>query len=138
QDLNQDPLACAARTGNVGEVLRLLEQGQNPNRGDELGETPLFEAAACGSVEVVAALLVHRADPEQTSFSGGLAADLATEPVTKTLLATYAGLPVSDEEKANCCKAIEDDELREAVANRFRAEMFRGSVLPRYMQKLRA
>ena len=33
--------------------------------GDELGETPLFEAAACGSVEVVAALLVHRADPEQ-------------------------------------------------------------------------
>ena len=32
-------------------------------RGDELGETPLFEAASAGSVDVVAALLVHRADP---------------------------------------------------------------------------
>jgi len=40
--------------------------------------------------------------------------------------------------KAACCRAITDDELREAVANKFRAEMFRGSVLPKYMQKLRA
>lgn len=40
--------------------------------------------------------------------------------------------------KAACCRAIQDDELREAVANKFRADMFRGSVLPKYMQKLRA
>lgn len=40
--------------------------------------------------------------------------------------------------KAACCRAIQDDELREEVANKFRADMFRGSVLPKYMQKLRA
>eukprot|EP00435_Cladocopium_sp_Y103_P000767 s1039_g1.t1 len=138
KDLNQDPLACAARNGDVDEVLRLLESGYNPNVGDELGETPLFEAASAGSVNVVAALLVHRADPDQKSLSGGIAADLATESVTKSLLATYAGIKVSDDEKAACCRAITDDVLREAVANKFRAEMFRGSVLPKYMQKLRA
>lgn len=40
--------------------------------------------------------------------------------------------------KAAACHAIHDEELREAVANRFRAESFRATVLPRYMQKLRA
>ena len=87
QDLNQDPLACAARDGDVEEVLRLLDGGYDPNigavlsgvtremetnacqvssfSGDELGETPLFEAASAGSVDVVAALLVKRADPDK-------------------------------------------------------------------------
>ena len=32
------------------------------------------------------------------SLSGGIAADLATEAVTKSLLATYAGIKVSDDE----------------------------------------
>eukprot|EP00434_Breviolum_minutum_P025068 symbB.v1.2.022144.t2/scaffold1909.1/size96399/8 len=127
EDLNQDPLACAARSGDVDEVVRLLEGGCDPNVGDELGETPLFEAASAGSVNVVAALLVHRANPQQKSLSGGIAADLATESVTKSLLATYAGIKVSDDEKAACCRAIQDDELREAVANKFRADMFRGA-----------
>ena len=69
------------------EVLRLLDGGHDPNigssprtqqivpvnrflgaddlPGDELGETPLFEAASAGSVDVVAALLVKRADPDK-------------------------------------------------------------------------
>ncbi|CAJ1356431.1 unnamed protein product, partial [Effrenium voratum] len=131
QDLNQDPLACAAREGKADAVLKLLEGGHNPNIGDELGETPLFEAASAGSVDVVAALLVHRADPNLKSLSGGRAADLATDPVTKSLLATYAGGAVSEEERIAACRAISDDELRDEVANRFRAELFRASVLPR-------
>lgn len=138
KDLNQDPLACAARTGDVEEVLRLLDGGHDPNIGDELGETPLFEAASAGSVDVVAALLVKRADPGKRSLSGGIAADLAADSVTRSLLSTYAGIKISDEEKAAACGAIKDDELRESVANKFRAEHFRGSVLPRYMQLLRA
>ena len=53
-----------------------------------------------------------------------------------SLTAQQSGSKIS--RKAACCRAITDDELREAVANQFRAEMFRGSVLPKYMQKLRA
>ena len=36
EDLNQDPLACAARDGDVEEVLRLLDGGCNPNVGQRL------------------------------------------------------------------------------------------------------
>ena len=36
QDLNQDPLACASRNGDVEEVLRLLDCGHNPNIGPVL------------------------------------------------------------------------------------------------------
>jgi len=62
-----------------------LEGGADPNRPDDLGETPLFEAAASENPDLVAALLAHKADPNKVSFTDVVAQSLATDAVSKTL-----------------------------------------------------
>ena len=78
------------------------------------------------------------------SWSGFLCNELLIDHLNLDIKSTQWTLGVHSSgfrylpRKAACCLAIQDDELREAVANKFRADMFRGSVLPKYMQKLRA
>ncbi|CAE8590788.1 unnamed protein product, partial [Polarella glacialis] len=52
-------LAQAARSGNLREVMRLLEAGAVAELPDSLGRQPIFEAAASGSTDVTAVLLLH-------------------------------------------------------------------------------
>lgn len=138
QTLNQAPLACAARRGHLQTVLRLLtEDGTNPNVGDELGETPLFEAAAGGCADVVAALLLHRADPGQRSLSGGVAFDLAADSTTRSVLACFGGGEATVEEKWAACRALDDEDIQAGVATRLRSENMRGDALQHTLRKLR-
>lgn len=135
--LSQAPLACAARAADVGEVLRLMTVGTDPNQSDDFGETPLFEAAAAGNVDAVAALLLHSADPNQKSLSGGEAADLANVPAVRTLLAFFAGAEPSTQEKWAACQSVSDPSLRAAITSRLRVGSMQ-EALRHTLRKLRA
>mmetsp|Transcript_29749 Transcript_29749/g.68494 ORF Transcript_29749/g.68494 Transcript_29749/m.68494 type:complete len:716 (+) Transcript_29749:96-2243(+) len=77
--LRPPALHIAAARGDVLAVLKLLVAGANPNEEDSvLGESPLFEAAAADSAEVVFLLLLFGADPRRrgrhtTSIAHGFA-----------------------------------------------------------------
>merc|ERR1719210_2284872 len=90
-------LSDAVEIGDVREVLRLLqEEHADPNVEDSAGETPLFEAVACGNTELTAALLVCAADPDRRACSGFTATALATKPPVRTLLELFGGNEVDN------------------------------------------
>lgn len=53
----------AATRGDVREVQELLDQGENPDKADDEGWTPMISAAASEFVQVVAKLLEAGANP---------------------------------------------------------------------------
>ncbi len=57
-----EALHAAVRSGNLSEVNRLLASGADVNAGDELGSTPLLDAAWSGNADIVRVLLQHGAD----------------------------------------------------------------------------
>lgn len=56
-----NPLAVAAKTGNLQQVKILIAKGANPNQVDSEGKNALHWAAAEGHADVVAFLLAHKA-----------------------------------------------------------------------------
>jgi len=80
------PLALAAKTGSMKKVMKVLQEGANVNASNARGETPLFTAAASGSLDVTAALLLHSADPGRKSKSGLMAQDAAPPGPVRSLL----------------------------------------------------
>ena len=78
---SRETLATVARKGDLANVLRLLKQGCDPNEPDARGETPLFKAVESCNGDVVAALLVHLADPGKQSRAGALPEDLANPSI---------------------------------------------------------
>eukprot|EP00747_Dinoflagellata_sp_TGD_P062245 gnl/TRDRNA2_/TRDRNA2_152912_c0_seq1.p1 gnl/TRDRNA2_/TRDRNA2_152912_c0~~gnl/TRDRNA2_/TRDRNA2_152912_c0_seq1.p1 ORF type:complete len:402 (+),score=94.57 gnl/TRDRNA2_/TRDRNA2_152912_c0_seq1:254-1459(+) len=95
-------LIPAVRNGDVQQMLSLLQHGVDANTLDENGEPVLFEALSSGNVDAVAVLLLHRADQNQRSRDGTLAADVAGDFATRTLLKLFQGKEVAPavEEKA--------------------------------------
>lgn len=85
------PLAEPVRNGDLTEVMRLLAAGEDPNVVDVVGETPLFEAAASGHLDIMAALLINRGDPHKSSQSDMRAEDLAQSQSAQVLLQLFAG-----------------------------------------------
>lgn len=75
----------AVRCSDAQEVARILAAGADPNVPDELGETPIFEATAVGHANIVALLLMSRADPEYRSPQGMVARQMALEPAALLL-----------------------------------------------------
>ena len=60
---NSQGLMIASLIGDTSAVVKLLDNGANPNIRDENGRTPLIEAAFGGHSDVVATLLRSGADP---------------------------------------------------------------------------
>mmetsp|Transcript_103960 Transcript_103960/g.289678 ORF Transcript_103960/g.289678 Transcript_103960/m.289678 type:complete len:278 (-) Transcript_103960:495-1328(-) len=57
-----------AQRGEAEEVQRLLAEGEDPNRLDDLGLTALHGAAKKGHGRIVSLLLEHRADVDACAF----------------------------------------------------------------------
>ncbi|MBM3962198.1 MAG: ankyrin repeat domain-containing protein [Planctomycetes bacterium] len=65
-----DLLLRSAQAGNLAAVQRILATGQDPNRGDGHGVTPLMHAAGSGHLDVVQALLAAKANPRLADAAG--------------------------------------------------------------------
>ncbi|CAE8602905.1 unnamed protein product, partial [Polarella glacialis] len=111
----EDLLLFASQANSLLEVNRLLHQGADPNVADEDGETPLFEAAASGNVDITATLLLHSADPGYRSMHGMVAGDLAADSRVKTLLDLFQGKAVGAEAKESAMAGLKGS-LRQQVA----------------------
>uniref|UniRef100_A0A7S4SM32 Uncharacterized protein n=1 Tax=Alexandrium monilatum TaxID=311494 RepID=A0A7S4SM32_9DINO len=105
-DGSLSPLAAAVRHGNLATVLQRLGEGANPNERDALGETPLFEAAACGRANVVAALLASRAEVHRRSLAGGCALDVCANRGTHLLLTLFRGVHLDEELEALALEGV--------------------------------
>lgn len=85
-------LMLSVRRGNLGQVLDALGANADPNERDMVGETPLFEAAGKGNIDIVAALLCHSADPRKKSHAGNVAGDFARDKSVRLLIALFRGV----------------------------------------------
>jgi len=112
------PLAEAVSNGNLSEVIRLLQAGEDPNVQDFVGETPLFEAAASGDIDIMAALMLNGADPMTRSHSEMIAEDIAEKPVVKVILQMFCGREDLDPEKVNGVYDSLSPEISRCVAQR--------------------
>jgi len=135
-NLSQQPLAAAARTADLEEVLRLLEDGADPNCIDELGETPLFEAASSGNADVTAALLLHGADPKLKSFIGTTAVNLADDPYIISLFHLFSGVHLELQVKHHIMQALTHEEIKAKIAVRLRSSGM-DEALKHTLRKLR-
>jgi len=115
EDGDEAPLLVAAQQADLSEVERILGQGVDPNIADSMGETALFEAAASGNSDMVAALLLHSANPQQQSTSGMEARDLAANASIMTLLSLFSGTNVSIDEKRSALETLSAPYRRKVV-----------------------
>jgi ankyrin repeat protein len=69
-DGQRSELQRVAFWGLADSVHDLLEEGVNPQAGDEKGDTPLHEAARNGHKEIVEELLQHGADVNEPNHHG--------------------------------------------------------------------
>lgn len=70
-------LRKAAKAGNLNEVVRLLEQGVDPNSRGKGGGTALHKAAKKGHLEIVQLLVFKGANPALPNSKGRSALDVA-------------------------------------------------------------
>jgi ankyrin repeat protein len=66
-----DALRLAVRSGDLNEVNKVLSSGADANARDEMGSTPLIDAAWSGNVEIARTLLQHGADVNATHREAG-------------------------------------------------------------------
>jgi ankyrin repeat protein len=69
-DQGNTPLYKAVKSGNVGDVKRLLKGGANPNICNAHHLTPLHQAAYWGETEIVELLLKHGAKADADNGKG--------------------------------------------------------------------
>jgi len=112
--LEEEPLLVAVREGSLTTVKDLLKQRANPNSLDLLGETPLYEATACGNVRIAAVLLLAGADPCHVSPRDSRAVDLAAEKPMRELLQFAAGTKSASDAKQYNLVLNELDEAMQA------------------------
>ncbi|XP_072167948.1 ankyrin repeat domain-containing protein 54-like [Diadema setosum] len=93
-------LRLAAQQGEYHEVLRLLDEGINPNRGDDRGRTALHFAITKGFRDIVQLLLDRGADVNQKDGIGNTPLHLAAIgshiSMVTTLLQAGANVQVLD------------------------------------------
>ena len=73
----------AAAAGDMATLQERIQEGENVNARDELGNTPLHVAAAAGHAQAVTALLQAGADSMATNKQGKRPAELAANAATR-------------------------------------------------------
>lgn len=73
------PLHDAARSGDIAEISRLLEEGEKINERNARGQTPLHIAAAMGHTDLITFLITAGADINAKDKRGLTALNLAAE-----------------------------------------------------------
>eukprot|EP00930_Biecheleria_cincta_P094801 TRINITY_DN8632_c0_g1_i7.p1 TRINITY_DN8632_c0_g1~~TRINITY_DN8632_c0_g1_i7.p1 ORF type:complete len:410 (-),score=90.47 TRINITY_DN8632_c0_g1_i7:672-1901(-) len=114
-------LLLATQANGLTEVLRLLQNGADANVADEVGETPLFEAAAIGNADITAALLLYSADPGHKSSHGMTARDLAASSQITTLLELFQNAPVDDSARDLALASLSGS-VKDLMAKRFQQQ----------------
>lgn len=76
-------LCEAATAGQLQTLQERINEGENVNARDEMGNTPLHLAAAAGQVHIVQALLKAGADPIATNKDGKRPAELAVDEASR-------------------------------------------------------
>lgn len=108
-------LVQAVACGEVEEVKWCLERGANPNAEDLVGDPVLFEAVLSNNPELVAALLVYRADPGISSSGGPTPADIAEDVTITTLLQLFLGHQDVDMQEKHAAMRVLSEDLCHAV-----------------------
>lgn len=70
-------LVLASKEGNIEFVKNILESEFDPNKTDELGNTPLHLAALNGHIDIARLLVKNGANPTLKNKSGKTAIDAA-------------------------------------------------------------
>lgn len=78
-DPDVSPLMRAASGHSLSQFYTLLQAGADVNAHDQMGSTPLMAASFAGNVEMVEALLAHRARVNDKNIDGRTALHYAAE-----------------------------------------------------------
>ena len=109
-DYKTTPLSWASILGDLLSVRVLLENGCDPNKANEDGNTPLHSAMFFGRYEIAQTLLDHQADPTLRNNNGetpldSLRVDIAYVP----MIAGFLSMSIDMSEVQNGRKLIEAD-----------------------------
>jgi ankyrin repeat protein len=63
-----DDMVEAAKTGHIGTILALLQEGVSPDQKNRFGDTPLIWAAAKGRMDITLLLLDKGANVNETGY----------------------------------------------------------------------
>lgn len=110
---DEDPVAAAARQGNLQEVQRLLSSKCDPNVRDVLGETPLFEASARNDISMAKALIAARADTTIRSHAGNKAFELASTDAFREAMADESEPAAAEDSSGQLAFAARQGDLAE-------------------------
>ena len=78
-DHDKSAIHSAVKNGHLGDLLLLLDQGDDPAALDSNGQTPLHLASNDGAVEIIQTLLTHGASPISKDSMGQLPLHLAAK-----------------------------------------------------------
>jgi len=119
KEFEERRLAHAVRSLNLADVLTCLNDGDDPNYQDQLGETVLFEAVCEGATEITAALIAFQADVNIRSHAGATCAVFGEDSDTLMLIDICQGQKVDPARKEALLQAMTpslSNALRERLA----------------------
>jgi len=89
--LKEPRIMKAVRAGSYEVVRRMLSRCENLHEQDAMGETAIFEACASARVDIVALLLLCKANTRKKSKEGVTCSQLTTDRCTLGLVTKFEG-----------------------------------------------
>jgi ankyrin repeat protein len=100
-EMEYTPLMEASMNGDKEKVIELLEDGEDPNKMNEIGDSALLLAVANEQLEIIPILLEQGADPnlqDESSWTALMSAVMTENPeIGKLLLESGANPNLKDE-----------------------------------------
>mmetsp|Transcript_44599 Transcript_44599/g.105749 ORF Transcript_44599/g.105749 Transcript_44599/m.105749 type:complete len:512 (+) Transcript_44599:75-1610(+) len=136
RDSGSSLVAMAVAAGDLPKLRVLLRGGAEVDGCDLTGETALFEAASQGDADLMALLLLHRADPNHRSVSGATPMTYAASEATQGLLRIFAGDEITHDVHKAVLAKLSDPDIFEPVSDIVRERMM-ASNLQKMSNRLR-